>query len=239
MVHAYAICSTDALGPGRRRGLGGAALNVVACDDLAAVYSRHRTLRPAPTAANVLVHERVVEAVMEHGPALPFRFATRLESPARLAGVLEERHDELRAALERVRGRVEMGVRVLPRVGLGDWASAASDAAGAAALPPAQPAPDRGRRYLLARAALRRRADQAARELHRPLAEVAVASVLSDRPRAPATLVAAYLVDKARVESFRERFAELAAALPGCEVFLSGPLPPYNFVDWQADADRG
>jgi len=229
MVYAYAIGSAG-LSPPARRGLGGVALDVVARQELAAVYSRHRTLRPAPTRANVLTHERVVEAVLEQGPALPFRFATRMESAERLAAVLEERHDELRDALERVRGRVELGVRVLPRARAEDPDLSERSSA--------EPAPDRGRRYLLARAALRRAADRAARELHGPLSQAAVASVLSERPPAPAILVAAYLVDRERVEPFRERFAELAASLTHCDAFLTGPLPPYNFVDSPADADR-
>jgi hypothetical protein len=62
----------------------------------------------------VLAHERVLEAIMERGPVLPLRFGTELESEDELAAVLAERRDELARGLERVRGRVELGLRVLP-----------------------------------------------------------------------------------------------------------------------------
>src|SRR5439155_6420148 len=138
----------------RGPGLGRARLRVQRSGALAAVYSRHRTLRPEPTREALLTHERVVEAVMARGAVLPFRFGTELDDERRLAARLAERHDELVRALDRVRGRVELGVRVLaerpPAVGEG---------------------PDRsGRAYVLGLVDAHRRAGRAAHELHEPLA---------------------------------------------------------------------
>ena len=214
MIYAYGICEPEAAAP-RRRGLGGATLRTLERDGLAAVYSRHRSLRPRPSPELVLVHERVVEAILARGPVLPLRFGTQLEDEERLAAALAERREELMHALERVRGHVELGLRVIPK--LRD-----------------KPAPGRseqsGRDYLLARAAEHRCMDEAGRDLHAPLAELAAGSRRRESPAPPAILVAAYLVEAGAVADFRARAGELGERHRDLHVVVTGPWPPYNFV---------
>lgn len=216
MIYAYGICEPPAATPPPRlRGLGGATLRGLERAGLAAVYSRHRSLRPRPAPKLVLLHERVVEAIMASGPVLPLRFGTRLDHEERLAAVLDERRDELLRALERVRGRVELGLRVFP---VRESATAPD------------PRARTGREYLLARAAEQRRADEAANHLHAPLAELAHASVVRERPAPPAVLTAAYLVEADRVADFSARADELGARHEQLQSVVTGPWPPYNFV---------
>ena len=213
MIYAYGICEPEVAAASRRlRGLGGATLRTLEGDGVAAVYSRHRSLRPRPSLEFVLAHERVVEAIMSHGDVLPMRFGTQLASEERLAEALAERREALLRALERVHGHVELGLRVISE----------STSEGAHTH-------QSGREYLLARAAQHRRADVAARELHAPLASLAAASVVRERPGPPAVLAAAYLVDHRRVDEFRARAEELAARQEQLRVVVTGPWPPYNF----------
>jgi hypothetical protein len=216
VIYAYVICepATAALAA-RRRGLGGATLRALTRDGVAAIYSRHRRLQPRPTPEMVMAHERVVEAVMAHGAVLPLRFGTQLEDEDQLAAVLSERRRDLLRALDRVRGQVELGVRVIPE---GDRQSDSGIGEGS------------GREYLLARVSDHRSAQRAARELHTPLAALANASVVRDRPGPPATLAAAYLVDAGREPDFRRRADELAARQDGLQVVVTGPWPPYSFA---------
>jgi hypothetical protein len=57
-------------------------------------------------------HEDLIEALMRERTLLPVRFGTLLRDEDAAAAAVAERRDELAAALERVRGAVELGVRV-------------------------------------------------------------------------------------------------------------------------------
>lgn len=220
MIYAYAIGEPAAAAPApKRRGLGGARLRVLEHDGVAVVYSRHRSLRPQPRPDLVLTHERVVEAIMARGPVLPLRFGTRLEHEEALCAVLAERRTELVGGLAYVSGRVEMGLRVTPAPSQHDDL----------------PRNRSGREYLLARVSDHRLGEQAARDLHARLAELAVASHVRDRPAPPAVLVASYLVEKDQVDAFRRQAERVGAAQPDRRISVTGPWPPYSFT---RDPDR-
>jgi hypothetical protein len=215
VIYAYGICEPAVAEPTlHRRGLGGATLRALERNGLAAVYSRHRSLRPRPIPELVFAHERVVEAIMARGAVLPLRFGTQLEREEQLAAVLAARRDELLRSLERVRGKAELGLRMIPE----------------------RPNPDSraigptGRGYLLARVRAHRRTQQAIRELHVPLAALSVASRVREPPRPPALLVASYLVDSNHVATFRLRAEQLAQRQAPMRVMVTGPWPPYSFA---------
>ncbi|MBD0330257.1 MAG: GvpL/GvpF family gas vesicle protein [Thermoleophilia bacterium] len=214
MLYLYAIAEAGTAAP-QAAGVSGAPLAVVEAGALAAICS---VLDAAPeaTEAAVVEHAGVVEAAAAGGSVLPVRFGTAFADAASLRRELADRESALRRALERVRGRVELGVRVL------------------VAAAPRAPAAD-GRAYLLGRLDEQRRAAAIAEEVHRTLAQEAAAETFRVAPGPPLLLSAAYLVDADAVQRFRERVDELAAARPGVDVLCTGPWPPYSF----APADGG
>lgn len=163
-------------------------------------------------------HEKVIEAVMANGTVLPLRFGTRVQSEAELVDAIATRHDELARAIDRVRGHGEIGLRVVPRDS--DHQRQARS--------PERPS---GRAYLLERATQHHLTERVKREIHLPLTKMATAHVLASRVGPPAILAASYLVSDNEVETFRERTRELAAAIEEVQSFVTGPWPPYNFVD--------
>jgi hypothetical protein len=211
VIYVYAIHDAGERPSGR--GLGGAQLHTTASGAVAATFSRHRTLRPRPTRKLVLSHEAVVRGLMERTAVLPLRFGTMLAGDPALRAILAERHDALAEGLERVRGRVELSVRVLGE-------------------PPPEPPRDEttGRAYLMARREAHHRSERAAGEVHEPLAALARDARLRAPAPPPAILAAAYLVDRPEVEAFKARVVALAAARDDLSIVGTGPWPPYSFV---------
>jgi hypothetical protein len=168
---------------------------------LEAFVNRGVTRVPAPDEDALVRHDRMVSALAESGATLPVRFGAVMPGEDALRELLTERGDELRARLEHVRGRVEMGVR-----------SAWPDTA------PTRPLS--GRDFMRARLERRRAAQRAADELHPALAELSVDSVLTLCPREDTMFSAAYLVERADARRFSERAKG---------VTVTGPWPPYSF----------
>jgi hypothetical protein len=167
---------------------------------------------PAPAAEDrtpeaLWAREEVLEELMEERDLLPVRYGTLVADEDAAARALEERHEQLAAGLERVRGAVELSVRVLARE---------------------EPAPtgDSGRDYIDARADGARRAEL----VHAPLASIARESVIRS---APDLLRAAYLVDRGAVGAFVERVRSLQQSHPELALVCTGPWPAFSFVEEQ------
>jgi hypothetical protein len=172
----------------------------------------------------VRAHEDVLQSFLGEMPVVPLRFGAIYRHPVDVQRMLEERGAFFEAALARLRGRVELGVKAwfdpgrLPKL----------EAAG-------------GRAYLERRRSeltSGRDASAFAAEAHERLAAVAVAAV-ANRPQ-PRELTGrtermllngAYLVDVHDDALAREvgRLAEEGERL-GVVLELTGPWPPYNFV---------
>ena len=59
----------------------------------------------------IRAHEQVLERVLEDASVVPCRFCTVYRSEVELRRFLSERRETLQAALDRVRGKVEVGVK--------------------------------------------------------------------------------------------------------------------------------
>jgi hypothetical protein len=199
-------------------GICAAPITSARCRRVAAVVSEHDALDLAPTEQKLWEHESVLEALMEHGPVLPVRFGVTFERLEPLVRELDSRHDALAAALDGVRGRVELSVRVLERAP----SLAGSRRNGSRSLGP-------GQHYLREKLERHRAADEIAGQLRQELLPLAVAERAGSSLR-PGTLFAtSYLVDSSRLGEFRARVAALHRRSDA--VVCTGPWPPYNFVD--------
>lgn len=181
-------------------------------------------------------HEAIVERLAAVTTVLPLRFGSLHRDRATVEAFLAENGDELRATLERVRGRVEVGVKV--------WLAAAA----------ATPASEHrvaasGRDYLERRREAKARAAEASASLderllrlHERLLAVAEEGV-TNRPQArelsgshrEMVLNGAYLVD-AGDESLYAELEQLRSENPDLVLEVTGPWAPYNFVDTERAA---
>lgn len=220
MIYLYAI--TDAADPVPDvRGHGEAPLFAVAGADrgLHALCSRRDEAVEASEAA-LWRHEEVVEALMASAALLPMRFNTLLEDEAAVRALLAAGTERFRGGLEHVRGRVELGVRVL-----GPEA------------PPA-PADGSGTAFFGARLAERRRGDEAIAAVRAALAPHAADARRRHHVTRRLLLNAAYLVARDRVEAFTGEVARLEAEHDDLTLMTTGPWPPYSFVPATEEAPR-
>jgi Gas vesicle synthesis protein GvpL/GvpF len=232
VIWVYGICERPDMPPPRRRGLAQAPLDGIREGELLAVVSRHIHPPGDPALDALWVHERVVERIMADRAVLPMRFGTKLPDDAAMQNVLATRQRELLATLARVRGRVEVGIRVMQpfgaEPGLNDSRSA-----------PTMQVPTSGRDYLEAKLRNGRRVEHQAAALHEPLASLAVA--VSRQPaRAPDELLrASYLIEAPVLARFRATVERLQRANPGAAILCTGPWPPYSFVVNAAEPAAG
>jgi hypothetical protein len=209
VLYVYAFVSAPASVPDVS-GLDGSTLGARHLGALDAVVSEHDGPVDASEMA-VLEHARVVEAVAEaNDGVLPVRFGGMHDDEAALSAAVAGRGG-LAEALGRVRGCVELGLRVLGGAGLPAAAST-------------------GAEYMRARLERRHELDRLADELHAPLAALARDSTLAVGTTPRLLLTASYLVPRAEVETFGETVAILQAAHPELGIVCTGPWPPYSFA---------
>jgi hypothetical protein len=215
VLYVYAFVERPASVP-RAQGIDDAALHVESAGELDVIVSRHEALPREASEPAVLAHARVVEALAASNDAvLPARFGGAHTDTAALRAAVTDRQHELAAALARVRGCVELGVRAL--------APAAERTAAAT-----------GADYMRARLEHRQEAERLADELHAPLAALAREATRTVGATPRLLLSAAYLVPKDEVSGFTELVEKLQAEHPQLGIVCTGPWPPYSFATAEA-----
>jgi Gas vesicle synthesis protein GvpL/GvpF len=256
-VYVYGVAPADAAPPEGATGVDpGFPVELVRDGGLAAIASRvdlaefgadalaERARELEWVAPRALAHESVLERALAGGrPLLPFRFGTIYLDADHVTALLRERSRELSNALERVRGRVELGVRgAVDQRAIEVFATSrdpelqrlADEVTGASS----------GAAYLRGKQLERRLAEAVEREaahlaaqVHDTLAaEAADARRNAPRPDEDGALIAilngAYLVEQSAQAPFAAEVDRLAAeqAETGLVLETTGPWPPYNFV---------
>lgn len=189
-------------------------------------------------------HHAVVAAAAAAAPVLPLPLATVYLGDARAEAALRADRDRLTAALRRITGRVEWGVKVYARPAGRRTVSAAAPSAQSnhqdAAVSPGQAYLERLRGVRRERERRQESGVTAAEAVDRAFAGLAVAGRRL-RPHDAAftaghgahLLNAAYLVAEARGGEVADAVRRLRRG-PECrdvEIELTGPWVPYSFVD--------
>lgn len=193
----------------------------------------------------IRAHEQVLEGVLESTSVVPCRFCTVFSTEAELRRFLSERSGDLAAALERVAGRIELGVKAfVDRERFASGGALRNDAIRELADHAARV--EGGRAYLelrrleqLVTEELMRFKDEVSAALHQRLSAAAEDGVRLSLQRPEVTgreaemlFNGAYLVAVTDRERFEEELGKLADEYrdSGVELELTGPWPPYNFV---------
>jgi hypothetical protein len=200
----------------------------------AAVRARLERLESVEAMARA--HHLVVDAVARCSVVIPFRLATIHHDNQRLLDMLRRRHAEFDATLNRLTGRVEIGVK-----GYANGATAPAEAVDCGTDNP-------GRDYLRMRRQQRDRRERAAQDAidASERIDAALAAVAVDHRRhqpqpvhlrdddAENVLNAAYLVETAGLQDFLAQVRQHSADALGVRVEITGPWAPYSFTDLES-----
>lgn len=200
-------------------GLDEKPLKAIEHDGLTMVVTEHEAPPVAVTEANLRRYEEVVEQLMERQTILPARFGTTLEETDASLAVLRERREEFRAGLGGVKGAAELGVQAC-------WNSEDLSRPARSAARQSRP----GTEYLNARLFAQRRIGRIEERLQ-PLRALSRRSRVATLPRHDLAFAAAYLVPHSSVERFVRLAADLDDQLDDVELEVTGPWPPYSFVE--------
>jgi Gas vesicle synthesis protein GvpL/GvpF len=188
------------------------SLRELAAHGVAAVFTPgDRELEPTPEV--LWAHEKIVERLMRDRTVVPLRFGTTLADEDAVHDLLKTRGIQFARILDRVRGHVELSVRV----------------AGREAVPEDEPAS--GTEYMRHRLGARRDAERVASAVHAPLARMADGSTRDPHPRGGFLMAGSYLLPEDRVDRFVDQVHELQRTHRELALTCTGPWPPYSFVE--------
>jgi len=210
-------------------GLFGNQIFLFPAADLAVVVSEHlpedaaRLIGPdAQSAARD--HARVISGCFDRSTVLPFRFGTSFEDDDALRRSVRSNQRHFLANVERLRGKAEMHLKVL-----------LDDCCRDQAAPVAM---DRvGKEYLssLRESATRQRERQTkARavsvQMHRMFSPLDEEISCRRMDSGKMLLDIAHLIDHKGIERYQNKYSSASQQLKDCHMQLSGPWPPYHFV---------
>jgi hypothetical protein len=215
-------------------GVGGKPVLVMDHGGLGAAISELKEPDLAPDVAAVLAYEGVVEFLFSRRTVIPMRYGCTVRDRSELAAVLDEHHKQYDGLIDGLEGLAEMGIQV-PANGCD-----APPETDAAAVSPAR-FPDSngsGVSYLLAKKQyygsadrMVERQDELVKTLCQPLSGLFVRRKVELPSRGAPLLSLYFLVPRTSVERFRE--ASRQSLKDGrTKLLVSGPWPPYNFVDF-------
>jgi hypothetical protein len=185
--------------------------------------------------SNVLAYERVVESFYRQMTVIPLRYGCRVEHPSEAVSLLATNHREYGALLRELEGLAEMGIQVLLD------GSSANEATDLGTAPPeafVSQSSVSGAAYLAAKRVHYLGTDQAVLRQEEVVERVCSSlSGLFVRRKVELAFLSRtrllslyFLVARGSVERFRQVSRQLSQR-ETVRMLLSGPWPPYNFVE--------
>ena len=205
-------------------GVSGNQVFLYPASDLAVVVSEHNPAEALNQRSGV-DHARVIADCFQHSTILPFRFGTVFNDDDSLRRSIRSNQRQFMSNIDKLRGKTEMHLKMF----VDDCCGRAFDRH--------LPAEGVGRQYLsdlrenATRARERQtRARAVSFQMHRlfmPLDEE-VSCRLTESGKM--VLDIAHLIDRKCVERYQNKFSTTSAMMRGCQMQISGPWPPYHFV---------
>ena len=231
--YVYCFCAISLAEIQRAGGIENSRVRLIEHNGIIAVTTDYSGCA-APSLDNVISHHRVVNSISKVTTPIPCRFGTVM-SRSNLEAYIEANSPGLKVLLDRVRGCVEMALRIT-------WSSESIASefedeinARSARILPQYRGP--GTRFLadkLRQAAFREIVERRAQDIKNWVDDRFAALVKDTAGRLipEAALIAdiAHLVERAHVDQYRELFRSAARERTDLRFSSSGPWAPYSFA---------
>ncbi|MCP8321090.1 MAG: GvpL/GvpF family gas vesicle protein [archaeon] len=205
--------------------------------DISAVVSDTPLVEYEPSEENALTHMNVIQRVMQDYTVLPLKFSTIFKSEMNLKKILMMHYNEFKAELERLRDKIEFGVKVLwqPEVAIDEVRRTSEKVKSLER--------EMKGKALRMKQNLKEKLDEAIKdELNRRAEEYSEAIFEELKKHASESrksrmvghmiLNGAFLLHKSSIDEFKIALERIKSRYEpkGLEFIFSGPWPPYNFV---------
>ena len=241
MIYLYAIASevVSLLDP--PPGIENQGVYQINCGSFAPVLSTLLTTKEVNLSKEAIYgHENVVEFFMKHTPILPVRFNTLFDSIEALTGTLKRYSLEIETNLLKVTGCVEMGVKILAKE---DKETKPGIKNNLTDLSNQTEKLSKAKKYILDKFSshkeafyLQEKYKAQAKVIYSLLKELAKQGTMFPiAANSYMILNSVFLVPKESITNFKEKFHSIKADHKEFAFLLSGPWPPYSFVDFQIE----
>lgn len=223
------------------KGISGAGLDAVGLNEISAVVSEVIRTDVIADQSNALAYAGVIETLAEHFTLLPVRFGSVMKSIDAVANILEKNYGEILCNLQKVDNKYEFGLKVFCDPGKIQADMKAASEAGNE--PFANPASESGnsvfREYVNRKLKEHRLEQSRLKYVESVIAEITgclagFQSINKFKKMTSETTIidALFLLDKERKAALIHSVGDWQSKYSGLNFVLTGPWPPYNFVDF-------
>ena len=244
------------------RGIGDEPISLVETDGLMAAVSRIVSPDMTPDLKRILQYQKIIEWFHYNSTIIPMRYGCLVGEESEVIRILKDHGEEYKRLLEELEGCEEMGIRILSsgcgvrssgQRGLCPGGSLTYQANQLKSEIENKPPPHPGQAYLAVRKALYDQEESFNQEnetLIEAYRNIFSGLFVKCKKEGPSTryirmavdntlLFSLYfLVPKDLVNAFRQVFKKIPSK-EGQKILLSGPWPPYNFVQVSTQAEEG
>ncbi len=205
-------------------GLFGNQIFLFGASDLAVVVSEHTPEDYTRMDQNAQRdHARVIAECFRHSTVLPFRFGTHFDDDDALRRSVRSNHRQFSANVERLRGKAEMHLKVLVDDTCPEGRKILNDRVGKEYLTSL-------RENAFAQRERQSKARALSIQMHRMFLPIAEEITCKRAGEGKMLLDIAHLIDEKFVERYQNKYSSALTSLKDCRLQLSGPWPPYHFV---------
>lgn len=236
ILYIYGIIDSNTRIDEPIRGLEGERIYNISLMDIGIVASNFKGIIKDITKAHVLVHEDVLEKLMKNFTVLPFRFRTLFNKEEDVLSLIRGSYIDVRGNLNRLHNKAEFGIKVIwsgDRIKEQierDLCKREYNLHGLSDLPEKRFIERKFEKYKIDKE-YGEKADICISIVDNFFNRFAAEKKIEKLKTKDLLLNAFYLVENGKQGDFKKAFGHLKIAPGDFKYLLSGPWPPYNFVN--------